>query len=78
MNGKKSGGIGIIGVIIAIIVLLAIIGSCGKSNDSYKETLNNGLEKYYNGDPMTKEEHDAVQNFNEWKNNQGEKTYDKW
>ena len=78
MNGKKSGGFGIIGVIIAIIVLFAIIGSCGKSNDSYKETLNNGLEKYYNGDPMTKEEHDAVQNFNEWKNNQGEKTYDKW
>ncbi len=36
------------------------------------------MKKYYNGDPMTKEEHDAVKGFNEWKNNQGEKTYDKW
>jgi len=78
MNGKKSGGIGIIGIIIVIIVLLVSIGSCEKSNDDDKETLKSGLEKYYSGDPMTKEEHDAVKYYNDWKNKQGEKTYDQW
>jgi len=78
MNGKKSGGIGIIGVVLIIIVLLALIGSCSKSNDTYEKNLKSGMEKYYSGSPMTKEEHDAVQDYNEWKSNQGEKNYDKW
>ena len=83
MNEKKSGGCGfgisgIIGIIIAIVIVFAGIGSCSNSNEKYKDTLDSGMKKYYNGDPMTKEEHDAVKNFNDWKNNQGEKTYDKW
>lgn len=85
MNEKKSGGCGfgisgIIGIIIAIVIVITVIGSCSNSNSNgkYKDTLDSGMKKYYNGDPMTKEEHDAVKNFNDWKNNQGEKTYDKW
>ena len=83
MNKKKSGGCGfgisgIIGIIIAIVIVITVIGSCSNSNGKYKDTLDSGMKKYYNGDPMTKEEHDAVKNFNDWKNNQGKKTYDKW
>lgn len=68
----------IVCIIIVIVLIFTLIGACSNSRDNYKETLKNGMEKYYNGDPMSKEEHDAVKGFNDWKNNQGEKTYDKW
>ncbi len=78
MKQQKSSKIGVIGVIIVLVIIFSIIGACSNSSDKYKKTLQSGMEKYYNGDPMSKEEHDAVQGFNDWKNNQGEKTYDQW
>ena len=48
------------------------------SDDEYRDTLNSGLDKYYNNEDMTKQEHDAVENFNNWKDKQGEKKYSDW
>lgn len=44
----------------------------------YTITLKSGIEKYNNGETMTEEEYNAVKNFNEWSDKQGEKTYDEW
>lgn len=79
MANNKSGGGSTILIIILIILLVAGIGSCGGDNDDeYKKMLESGQEKYYNGEPMTREEYDAVNSFNEWKDKQGSKTYDEW
>lgn len=64
----------------AVIVLLLcfLFGSCSNSSDEYRKTLESGQQKYYSGDSMTKEEYNAVKNFNEWKSNQTPKTYNEW
>lgn len=67
----------------ALIVLLASIGVMGmfagcSSDDDYKETLNNGIEKYNTGEKMTEDEYNAVKRYNNWKDKQGEKSYDDW
>jgi len=77
-NNQNSGGGSAVGVILVIIILIGLIGSCGSSDDEYRDTLDSGLEKYYNGDKMSKDEYDAVKGFNKWKDKQGEKTYDDW
>lgn len=65
-------------VIIAITVLTAcFLTGCG-SDDSYRDTLNSGLNKYYTGQSMSKSEYNAVKSFNNWKANQGSKSYSDW
>ena len=78
-KGKKNGSSPLL-VVAVFILLLVALGSCGgsSSDDSYKETLNNGLEKYYNGDEMTKEEYDAVKSYNNWKYKNSDHDYDSW
>lgn len=63
--------------IIGIISLFSLTG-CGSSSSSYEDTLKSGLNKYYSGDAMTKQEYKAVKSFNKWKSNQGSKTYSEW
>ena len=64
--------------IFAIVVLTACsLSGCG-SDDSYRDTLESGLNKYYTGQKMSKSEYNAVKSFNNWKANQGPKTYSDW
>ncbi len=60
-----------------VIIMLSVIFTGCTSND-YEETLKSGIDKYNNGEEMTQEEYDAVKDFNEWADEQGEKTYDEW
>ena len=66
-----------------IVLTLTCVGMMGlftacSSDYEYRDTLNSGLDKYYNNEDMTKQEHDAVENFNNWKDKQGEKKYSDW
>ena len=68
MNRSKL----LIAAVTAATVLC--LGGCG-SDDSYRDTLNSGLSKYYSGEKMSRSEYNAVKSFNDWKSKQGEKTY---
>lgn len=65
-----------------IAILLAALAACSLtgcgSDDSYRDTLNSGLSKYYSGESMSRSEYNAVRSFNDWKSKQGSKTYDDW
>lgn len=81
MSNSKGNIVGIVFIIIAIIGFLSFIGSFSGgsgSNDTYRQNLESGYEKYQRGEKMTREEYNAVKNFNEWKDKQGEKTYSDW
>ena len=66
-------------LIIATIAIIALtLTGCSSSSDSYRDTLNSGLEKYATGGKMTKQEYNAVKSFNDWRDKQGGKTYDDW
>ena len=67
----------IILVVVCLICLMLGLTSCS-SNDSYRQTLNSGLEKYQRGEAMSREEYNAVKGFNDWRSKQGNKTYDAW
>ena len=76
MNKKTSSAI--IAFAIAIGVLLT---SCGKPvswDSEYGKTLKSGIEKYNNGEPMTKQEYNAVKDYKEWEEKNSEQTYDSW
>lgn len=79
-NNQKSGGGGsAILAIIIIVIFLGLIGSCSSGGSSkYEDDLNSGLNKYYNGEKMNEDENNAVKNYNNWKDKQGEKSYDDW
>ena len=66
---------------IAMLIIAALsacfLTGCG-GNDSYRDTLNSGLNKYYSGQSMSKSEYNAVKSYNNWKSSQGSKTYDGW
>ena len=64
-------------ILLAITALTVIFGGCG-SDDSYRDTLSSGLEKYHSGDNMTRSEYNAVKSFNNWKADQGSKSYSDW
>lgn len=82
MNNSNSNSVGIVVIVlIAFFSLLALIGSGSggsSSNDTYRQNLESGYEKYQKGEKMTREEYNAVKNFNDWKDKQGEKTYSDW
>ncbi len=61
---------------ITIFLILNCLTGC--TNDSYRETLESGQEKYYSGKPMTEKEYNAVKGFNDWKSKQSSKTYNEW
>ena len=61
----------------SVFVVMMSLSLVGCTND-YEDTLKSGIEKYDNGETMTEEEYNAVKNFNEWSDKQGEKTYDEW
>ena len=61
----------------SVFVVMMSLPLVGCTND-YEDTLKSGIEKYNNGETMTEEEYNAVKNFNEWSDKQGEKTYDEW
>lgn len=66
-------------VILAIgVSSLFILTGCSSSSDSYRDTLNSGLSKYYSGSSMTRQEYNAVKSYNNWKSKQGSKTYSEW
>ena len=78
-NGNGSGGGGAtILVILCIVGLLALLGSCSSNNDDLKDTLNSGMQKYENGEPMTREEYNTVHSYLKWEDNQRDKTYNEW
>ena len=66
---------GIAALIIAVLTAVSLTG-CG--DDSYKDTLNSGLNKYYSGENMSRSEYNAVKSYNNWKSNQGSKSYSDW
>lgn len=73
-NSSSGKGWIIAGIIILVILTLL----SGGSDDSYRQTLESGQKKYYSGQPMTKQEYNAVKGFNKWKSSQGSKTYSEW
>ena len=78
-NGSGGGGGSTIFGIIGVLVILALLGSCsGGGSSKYEDDLNSGIEKYNNGEKMNEDEYNAVKNYNDWKDKQGEKTYDDW
>lgn len=64
------------------ILTIAVISACFlagcDSDDSYRDTLNSGLNKYYNGQNMSRSEYNAVKSYNNWKSKQGSKSYSDW
>ena len=63
------------------MLIIAALSACflaGCSDDSYRDTLNSGLNKYYSGQNMSKSEYNAVKSYNNWKSNQGSKSYSDW
>ena len=63
-------------LVMAILASVMLTG-CG-SDDSYRDTLNSGLNKYYSGENMSKSEYNAVKSYNNWKSKQGSKSYSDW
>lgn len=65
--------------VLLILYVLSLFGGCSNSEEKQKETLNSGLHKYYSGEKMTKQEHDAVKSYHEWQDKQKtERNYDDW
>lgn len=66
---------------IALFIIAALsacfLSGCG-SDDSYRDTLTSGLNKYHSGQSMSKSEYNAVKSYNNWKSNQGSKSYSEW
>lgn len=80
MKNNKSGTWA--AIIVCVLAICAGIATCsdGGSSDRQKQsdTLKSGLNKYYSGGDMTKEEYNAVKSFNDWKYNNGEHSYSSW
>ncbi len=74
MRKKVLKGLFLVSVCIGLI---GIFTGCS-DDDTYRDTLKSGLEKYYSGEKMDEKEYNAVKSFNKWKEKQGEKSYDDW
>lgn len=66
-----------IAIFIAGVFVVCTLAGCG-SDDSYRNTLESGLNKYYSGQDMDRSEYNAVKSFNNWKEKQGSKSYSDW
>lgn len=64
-------------LLVSVFAAISLYG-CGGGESQYDRDFKSGMEKYNNGQKMTKGEANAVKNFKDWQNNQGEKTYDQW
>ena len=64
--------------LIMAAITLSGASFCGCGDDSYRNTLSSGLQKYYSGESMNKSEYNAVKSYNNWKSNQGSKSYNDW
>ena len=65
-------------IAMLIIVALSACFLAGCGDDSYRNTLKSGLEKYYSGENMSRSEYNAVKSYNNWKSKQGSKSYNDW
>lgn len=66
-----------------ILIGFIIVGMLGLSacGSKYDEDFKSGMEKFENGEKMSEDEYDAVNDFLEWEqdqNNDQEKTFDAW
>lgn len=81
-NVKKKGGSTFLLFSIAAIIVFIWLASGGykssNKSSSYSDTLRSGEEKYWSGESMTKEEYNAVKNYHNWLDEQGDKTYNEW
>ena len=76
--GAKSSFLSLtikISVIIILFIALAtgLVVSCSPSKEyksKYDRDLENGLDKLYNGETMTEDEEEAVNDFYEWNDEQ--------
>ena len=66
------------GIAMLIVAALSACFLAGCEDDSYRDTLTSGLNKYYSGQDMSKSEYNAVKSYNEWKSKQGTKSYSDW
>lgn len=64
-------------VLVVAGLMAVMLAGCG-NDDSYRDTLNSGLNKYYSGENMTRSEYNAVKSFNNWKSKQESKSYNDW
>lgn len=69
---------GVFAGIVFFIICIFLLNSCNNSENKYEETLNDGLDKFYHGEKMTKEEYEATNEYFNWIDDQKEKTYDNW
>ncbi|MFR4583618.1 hypothetical protein [Clostridium cadaveris] len=79
-NNTNNLGCGCL-VIFLIVIILGVMGmfeTCNdnsKKNTSYEKILENGQRKSITGEPMTRQEKDAMKSFNKWKQEEKAKKY---
>lgn len=66
----------IIAVLLGIILVFSFTG-CGGEKSQYEKDLENGQRKSYSGEPKTKGEQKALDDFNNWKSEENAKKYSK-
>lgn len=69
-----------IGYVCCGLLVLCMLSQCsqGSGNSSYENNLRSGYSKYQNGESMSKDEYNAVKDFNNWREKQREKKYSDW
>lgn len=67
--------------VLIILIGLSILGACSNLSgheSKYDRDLENGIEKYENGQDMTEDEYNAVKNMKDWSEKNSTKSYDEW
>ena len=81
-NNTGNNGGSFITIAIIVIAIIMGVATCNSDNSSSRQkqadTLKSGLNKYYSGENMSKEEYDAVKSFNNWQYKNSEHTYSSW
>lgn len=82
-SSSSSIAIKRVSIFLGIIFLISILFSTLFNNSnttkpqSYQDATKQGIDKLYNGKPMTKAEENAVNDYIKWKNEQKAKEYNK-